>query len=125
MGGDFIFANADAVYIFAYHMIMLATDLHHKAVKNKISEAEWIKNNRGLNDGKDFPEEFLLSIYHTVSKYPLKTRDDPPVGTNNADVLTPRQRQILFLQETNEEKLEHKSIFFQSTNIQHVKPMFS
>ena len=49
-----IFRNADAVYIFAYHMIMLATDLHNPAIKRKITKPEWIKNNTGLNDGLYF-----------------------------------------------------------------------
>ena len=135
----FIFKNADAVYIFAYHMIMLATDLHHPSVKKKLTKQEWINNNRGLNDGKDFPKEFLLKIYDTILQNPLKTRDDPKHQQSNIhgvsdELLTPKQRQILFLKETKsivqrsqeliQEKLDDKSTFFKSTNIEHVKPMF-
>ena len=67
---EFIFANADAVYIFSFHLIMLATDLHSRAIKKekKYSLADWIKNNAGLNDGKDYPEKFLISVYERDRK---------------------------------------------------------
>ena len=135
----FLFANADAVYIFAYHMIMLATDLHSPVIKDKIQKSEWIKNNTGLNDGKDFPEKFLGDIYDTVGLHPLKVRDDDnSVNTNNSkyssELLSPKQRQILFHKESESivqhsqelimEQMQKKSTFFKSTNIQHVKPMF-
>ena len=65
----------DAVYVFAFHMIMLATDLHAPAIKKKISKADWIKNNTGLNDGKDFSEKFLIQIYDRIQRQELRTRD--------------------------------------------------
>ena len=135
---EFIFANADAVYIFSFHLIMLATDLHSRAIKKekKYSLHDWVKNNAGLNDGKDYPEKFLVSVYESIASTPLKTREDNDVAPNptNNDLLNGKQRQILFnresklmLEKSQElilDKLEKKSIFFTSKNIDHVKPMF-
>ena len=133
---DFLFANADAVYIFAYHMIMLATDLHSHAIKKKITKSEWIKNNTGLNDGKDFSEKFLLDIYDSVTAHRLRVRDDDSTSRyTNAEFLSSKQRQMLFHKESEnivqrsqeliQDQLQKKTIFFKSTNIQHVKPMFA
>ena len=136
-GDDFMFANADAVYIFAYHMIMLATDLHSHAIKKKITKQEWIKNNTGLNDGKDFPEKFLLDIYDSVTQHRLRVRDDdePSIRVASDEFLSPKQRQMLFHKESEtivqrsqeliQDQVQKKSTFFKSTNIQHVKPMFA
>merc|ERR1712137_467928 len=133
----FIFANADAVYLFAYHTIMLATDLHSPAIKKKLSKAEWIKNNNNLNEGKDFPEKFLVDLYDTVAKYPLKVRDDDTNSSarlSHSELLSPKQRQMLFHKESEsivqrsqeliQQQLQKKTTFFKSTNIKHVKPMF-
>merc|ERR1712137_1497497 len=132
----FIFANADAVYLFAYHTIMLATDLHSPAIKKKLSKAEWIKNNNNLNDGKDFPEKFLIDLYDTVAKHPLRVRDDDDSSNrlSHSELLSPKQRQMLFHKESEsivqrsqeliQQQLQKKTTFFKSTNIKHVKPMF-
>jgi len=95
-----IFENADAVYVFAFHMIMLATDLHSPAIKRRITKAEWIKNNKGLNDGKDFPEKFLIQIFERIAKNEIRTKDSDETTTTTApELLNPKQRQILFHKE--------------------------
>src|SRR5437762_13426048 len=57
------FANADTAYIFAYSVIMLNTDAHSPQVKNRMTKQDFIKNNRGINDGSDLPEDYLIEIY--------------------------------------------------------------
>jgi hypothetical protein len=66
-------------------MIMLATDLHSPAIKRRITKAEWIKNNKGLNDGKDFPEKFLTQIYDRIQKNEIRTKDtdETSVGSSS------------------------------------------
>ena len=131
----FPFENADAAYIFAFHMIMLATDLHNVAIRKKMSKQEWIKNNTGLNDSKDFGEQFLIEIYDSIQANEIKTRDNiSSQNYNTSDILNPKQRQMIFQKESKMvvqqsqdiilEKLQKKSTFFKSNNIQHVKPMF-
>jgi len=71
------FADADAAFVLAYSVIMLATDLHNKNVKVKMTFQQWVKNNSGCNNGGDFEEQFLRGIFDRISKSPLRTDDIP------------------------------------------------
>ncbi|CAG5865256.1 unnamed protein product, partial [Menidia menidia] len=62
-----LFASADTAYVLAYSIIMLTTDLHSPQVKNKMTKEQYIKMNRGINDSKDLPEEYLSSIYDEIA----------------------------------------------------------
>ncbi|KAI4965898.1 hypothetical protein ZWY2020_047889 [Hordeum vulgare] len=50
-----VFATKDAAFILCYSVIMLNTDLHNPQVKKKMSEDDFIRNNRAINSGKDLP----------------------------------------------------------------------
>jgi brefeldin A-inhibited guanine nucleotide-exchange protein len=67
MGNPNAFANADTAYILAYSVIMLNTDLHSSKIAKRMSKEEFIKNNRGINDNADLPDEYLLSIYEEIA----------------------------------------------------------
>ncbi|XP_057501635.1 LOW QUALITY PROTEIN: ARF guanine-nucleotide exchange factor GNL2 [Actinidia eriantha] len=62
-----VFANKDAVFILCYSLIMLNTDQHNPQVKKKMTEDEFIRNNRAINDGKDLPREYLSELFHSIS----------------------------------------------------------
>lgn len=66
------FTGADPVYVLAFAAIMLHTDAHSANVKKKMTKAEWLKNNRGLNAGKDLPEDFLLDLYGRITTDEMK-----------------------------------------------------
>ncbi|GJD07126.1 Brefeldin A-inhibited guanine nucleotide-exchange protein 2 [Galdieria sulphuraria] len=70
-----LFANADTAYVLAYAVIMLNTDAHHPQVKHKMSKEEFIKNNRGINDGEDLPEEFLGELYDRIVNEEIRLGD--------------------------------------------------
>ena len=71
------FANADTAYILAFSVIMLNTDAHNKNFKQKrMTKAEFVKNNRGINDGKDLPEEFLSEVYDEIQSNEIKMKDE-------------------------------------------------
>ncbi|GJQ14168.1 hypothetical protein GpartN1_g5959.t1 [Galdieria partita] len=70
-----LFANADTAYVLAYAVIMLNTDAHHPQVKHKMSKEEFIKNNRGINDGEDLPEEFLEELYDRIVNEEIRLGD--------------------------------------------------
>lgn len=36
-------------------------------VKNKMTKEQYIKMNRGINDSKDLPEEYLSAIYNEIA----------------------------------------------------------
>ncbi|KAG6719678.1 hypothetical protein I3842_03G018600 [Carya illinoinensis] len=54
-----ILINKDAALVLSYSLIMLNTDQHNAQVKKKMTEEDFIRNNRKINGGKDLPCEFL------------------------------------------------------------------
>ncbi|WWC88824.1 uncharacterized protein L201_003737 [Kwoniella dendrophila CBS 6074] len=74
---DTFFANADAAYIHAFAIIMLNTDAHNPNLKTKrMTKAEFVKNNRGINDGKDLPQEYLEATYDEIQNNEIKMKDE-------------------------------------------------
>ncbi|KAF6168002.1 hypothetical protein GIB67_020572 [Kingdonia uniflora] len=67
-----VFAGKDAVYILCYSLIMLNTDQHNIQVKKKMTEEEFIRNNRAINDGKDLPREYLSELFQSISNNEIK-----------------------------------------------------
>lgn len=61
-----IFVTKDAVFILCYSLIMLNTDLHNPQVKKKMTEEEFIRNNRKINGGNDLPREYLSELFHSI-----------------------------------------------------------
>lgn len=66
-GNPNAFANADTPYVLAYSVIMLNTDLHSSKVVRRMTKADFIKNNRGINDNADLPDEYLIGIYDDIA----------------------------------------------------------
>jgi Sec7-like guanine-nucleotide exchange factor len=72
---------------------MLNTDAHNPQVKVRMSKADFLRNNRGINDGSDLPEDFLSSIYEEIVSNEIRMKDEaeaaigqavPPQGLVNA-----------------------------------------
>ncbi|EAW11982.1 Arf family guanine nucleotide exchange factor SEC7 [Aspergillus clavatus NRRL 1] len=62
------FANADTAYVLAYSVIMLNTDQHSAKIKGRrMTKEDFIKNNRGINDNQDLPDEYLGSIFDEIA----------------------------------------------------------
>jgi len=55
---------------------MLNTDLHNPSITKKMTEEGWVKNNRGINDGKDLPKEYLLAVYSVIRDNEIKLKDE-------------------------------------------------
>uniref|UniRef100_A0A2N9FAY8 SEC7 domain-containing protein n=1 Tax=Fagus sylvatica TaxID=28930 RepID=A0A2N9FAY8_FAGSY len=62
-----VFVSKDAVFILCYSLIMLNTDQHNPQVKKKMTEEEFIRNNRAINGGQDLPREYLSELFHSIS----------------------------------------------------------
>ena len=62
------FANEDTVYILAFSIIMLNTDLHNPniAPDKKMTLAGFLANNRGINDGADIPPDVLEGVFNDI-----------------------------------------------------------
>ncbi|WCJ22841.1 Brefeldin A-inhibited guanine nucleotide-exchange protein 2 [Euphorbia peplus] len=71
-----VFTSADTAYVLAYSVILLNTDAHNPMVKNKMSADDFLRNNRGIDDGKDLPEEYMRSLYERISRNEIKMKED-------------------------------------------------
>jgi brefeldin A-inhibited guanine nucleotide-exchange protein len=58
---------------------MLNTDLHSKQIKHKMDKTAFIKNNRGINDEGDLPEDFLGAIFDEIHKNEIVMKDEGKV----------------------------------------------
>lgn len=41
-----------------------------------MSPDDFIRNNRGIDDGKDLPEEYMRSLFERISKNEIKMKED-------------------------------------------------
>lgn len=55
---------------------MLNTDAHNPQVKHRMTKADFMKNNRGINDSQDLPEELLSSIYDDIVSNEIRMKDE-------------------------------------------------
>ena len=69
-GNPNAFANADTAYVLAYSVIMLNTDQHSSKIKQekRMKVEDFIKNNRGINDNANLPDEYLSGIYDEIAQ---------------------------------------------------------
>jgi brefeldin A-inhibited guanine nucleotide-exchange protein len=63
-------------YVLAYSTIMLNTDAHNPQVKRRMTEQDFIKNNRGINDDADLPEDFLSAIFDEIQTNEIRMKDE-------------------------------------------------
>ncbi|GMH07682.1 hypothetical protein Nepgr_009522 [Nepenthes gracilis] len=75
-----IFVNKDATLLLSYSLIMLNTDQHNVQVKKKMTEEDFIRNNRHINGGNDLPREFLSEMYHSICKNEIRTTREQGAG---------------------------------------------
>lgn len=60
---------------------MLNTDAHSPQIKkNRMTKAEFLKNNRGINNGQDLPDELLEGIYDEIVSNEIKMKDEVDTG---------------------------------------------
>jgi Sec7-like guanine-nucleotide exchange factor len=73
-----VFPTADVAFILAFSIIMLNTDLHNPAIKEdrRMTKTGFVRNNRGIADGLDLPEELLLSIFDRIQANPISLKED-------------------------------------------------
>ncbi|OIT26917.1 PREDICTED: ARF guanine-nucleotide exchange factor GNOM-like [Nicotiana attenuata] len=76
-----VLVNKDAALVLSYSLIMLNTDQHNTQVKKKMTEADFIRNNRRINGGNDLPREFLSELYHSICENEIRISPDGGAGT--------------------------------------------
>ncbi|KAG8996852.1 guanine nucleotide exchange protein for ADP-robosylation factor [Tulasnella sp. JGI-2019a] len=147
------FANADTAYVLAYSTILLNTDAYNPQVKKRMTKLDFKKNNRGINDGADLPEEYLSNIYDDIYSNEIRMKDEVeaaaiagPVAASGlagalANVGRDLQKEAYVAQSTgmaNKTEAMFKTImraqrkggskstdqFFSASHSIHVRPMF-
>ncbi|XP_037068688.1 brefeldin A-inhibited guanine nucleotide-exchange protein 2-like [Pollicipes pollicipes] len=129
-----IFASADTAYVLAYSIIMLTTDLHSAQVKHKMTKDQYIKMNRGINDSKDLPEDYLSQIYDEIAGNEIKMKVTASAKPGKQVAQSEKQRRLLFNLEMEQMSHAAKSLmeaashvqaeFTCATHVEHVRPMF-
>lgn len=132
-----LFPSADTVYVLAFSVIMLTTDLHSPQIKHKMTKEQYIKLNRGISDSKDLPEEFLSQIYDEIAGSEIKMKTTTMVmnkPTGKQIIVNEKKRKLLWNMEMEVmsataknlmESVSHaKSPFTSAKHLEHVRPMF-
>ncbi|CAF1187165.1 unnamed protein product [Adineta steineri] len=129
-----IFASADAAYVLAYSVIMLTTDLHSVNVKKKMTKEQYIKMNRGINDSRDLPEEFLSKIYDEIKNEEIKLKVTSVKRGTKENIINDKQRELLFNVQMKDVELIARDLmsnagtiseeFTIAKHLEHVRPMF-
>jgi len=61
------FSSADTAYVLAYSLIMLNVDAHNDQIVNKMTNEQFISNNRGIGEnGADLPPQLLSALYKSI-----------------------------------------------------------
>lgn len=73
-----VFPTADAAFILSFSIIMLNTDLHNPAIKEerRMTKDGFVRNNRGICDGQDLPQDMLTSIFDRIKENPISLKED-------------------------------------------------
>ncbi|GAM27314.1 hypothetical protein SAMD00019534_104890 [Acytostelium subglobosum LB1] len=124
-------ANAESVYLLAYAIIILSTDLHNVSIKSKITKEEWLKMNSKSNNKVDFEDKYLLDIYDRVSQetYRLGYTNSDEIGSLDSQEILLRFNKdsdyiVKQCQELMKTRISKKTTFYRARNIEHVRPMF-
>jgi brefeldin A-inhibited guanine nucleotide-exchange protein len=142
------FTSADTAYVLGYSVIMLNTDAHNNMVKNKMSKAEFIRNNRGIDDGNDISEEFMGALYDRIVTNEIKMKADTPMPSKqpanvnrmlgldtilNIVVRRPREESkiletsddvIRYMQEQFKAKAgKSESVYYAASDVELLRPM--
>ncbi|XVF44671.1 hypothetical protein PTKIN_Ptkin02bG0142900 [Pterospermum kingtungense] len=118
------FTSADTAYVLAYSVIMLNTDAHNSMVKDKMSKADFIRNNRGIDDGKDLPEEYLGALYDQIVKNEIKMKADSVPQSKQANSLNKLLGLDGILNMVSWKQTEEKPLGANGLLIRHIQEQF-
>ncbi|KAF9162811.1 Brefeldin A-inhibited guanine nucleotide-exchange protein 2 [Actinomortierella ambigua] len=140
-GNPKVFANADTAYTLAFSVIMLNTDQHSTQVKKRMDVNDFIKNNRGINNNDDLPDDYLADIFRDISiteivleeeqaKEATKTGVNTTANTKQRQELhdiaiTQMQKNARALLAGNDGRSRSAAAWRNATHAEHVKPMFA
>ncbi|XP_023349536.1 cytohesin-3 isoform X3 [Eurytemora carolleeae] len=72
----YLFEETDTCFILSFSIIMLNTALHNPNAKMKITAEQFIKQNKGINSGRDLAPDMLEAIFRNIKEEPFKIPDE-------------------------------------------------
>jgi brefeldin A-inhibited guanine nucleotide-exchange protein len=82
-GNPNAFANADTAYVLSYSVILLNVDQHSKKMKGaRMTPEDFIKNNRGINDNADLPDDYLRQIFEEIAHNEIVLNTEQEAAAN-------------------------------------------
>ncbi len=98
-----------------------------------MTRGEFIRNNRGINESEDLPEEYLSSIYAEIASSQIKMKSSTTNLTKGV-ISDAKKRSQLWKQEEEmitqtagalmESASNRTDVFTSATRLEHVRPMF-
>uniref|UniRef100_A0A3Q2XG50 IQ motif and Sec7 domain ArfGEF 3a n=1 Tax=Hippocampus comes TaxID=109280 RepID=A0A3Q2XG50_HIPCM len=72
------FHNPDTIFILAFAIILLNTDMYSPNIKpdRKMLLEDFIRNLRGVDDGADIPRDMVVGIYERIQMRELRSNED-------------------------------------------------
>ncbi|PWA15629.1 hypothetical protein CCH79_00016633 [Gambusia affinis] len=72
------FHNPDTIFILAFAIILLNTDMYSPNIKpdRKMLLEDFIRNLRGVDDGADIPRDMVVGIYERMQLRELRSNED-------------------------------------------------
>ena len=72
------FKAPDTIFILAYAMVLLNTDLHNKSIKpeKRMRQEDFLRNLRGIDAGRNVDEDMLKGIYDRIKVVEFKEGPD-------------------------------------------------
>ncbi|CAL6102892.1 Sec7_family protein [Hexamita inflata] len=61
----------ESAYILSYATMMLNTDIHNHAVKEKMSCSDFVRNTKRADKHNDFEDQFLKNLFEEINANPL------------------------------------------------------
>ncbi|KAI8610970.1 hypothetical protein BC830DRAFT_1069281 [Chytriomyces sp. MP71] len=144
------FSSADTAYVLAYSVIMLNTDQHNSQVKKRMTKSDFLKNNRGIDEGKDIPPVILEAIFDEIQSNEIVMKEEQQAKASaqpNSPALNMGSKretsesialktEAIFKNIMKDSKRSgtvtpqldqpnKTSQFFTASHYEHVKPMFS
>lgn len=117
-----LFPSADTAFILSFSIIMLQTDLHNPSIpeEKKMDKAGFLRNNRGINNGEDLPDEYMGGIFDRIKQSPISLKEDDDYkernglkkgGGGNKGAVSDRQRRDAYIKERETIMRQSEALF--------------
>lgn len=150
VGNPGSFNSADTAYVLAYSVIMLNTDQYNPQVKKRMTCDDFVRNNRGIDEGADLPTDFLMAIFEEIKAEEIQLKDSEQIQESSDDtpsraantnkshrsMIKPKPESLVDAIRRNNGatkdpnsldshfKAGDPGVFYEATTHTHIKPMF-